>query len=170
MPKIPTHHDWEPLLLGADYSFAAFAGLNRYYVRSEDRDLAEPLQVPVNLLDDFLPYEHGLQVQVFTQELEKLAGTVAALQALNEDLKQVEPLLWQDLEYFKRRFEELEAGYSSLAASVSASPAVPEEVGPMAIAVATRLSRLAKRYPKSANVARRGLLVANGIRKRVARS
>jgi FkbM family methyltransferase len=31
--------EWEPLILGADYFFAASDRLNRYYLRAEDRDL-----------------------------------------------------------------------------------------------------------------------------------
>ena len=38
---------WEPLLLAADYLFAAFDGLNRYYVRAEDRRLISLFNAPV---------------------------------------------------------------------------------------------------------------------------
>ena len=37
--SIPSHDDWEALLLAADYLFAFFDGLNRYYLRVEDREL-----------------------------------------------------------------------------------------------------------------------------------
>lgn len=52
---IASHADWEPLLLAADYLYATFDGLNRYYVRSEDQALVERLRVPVNVLDDYVP-------------------------------------------------------------------------------------------------------------------
>jgi FkbM family methyltransferase len=51
------HDGWEPLLLDADYRFATFDGLNRYYVRAEDEDLVEKLRVPANVFDDFVPWE-----------------------------------------------------------------------------------------------------------------
>jgi FkbM family methyltransferase len=35
----PTWHEWEPLLLAQGYLFAWFDGLNRFYVRQEDRGL-----------------------------------------------------------------------------------------------------------------------------------
>ena len=55
---IPNHHAWEPVVLAADYVYAAFDGLNRYYVRSEDAHLAERLAVPVNIFDDyFVPHD-----------------------------------------------------------------------------------------------------------------
>lgn len=49
---------WESLLLENDYLFAAFDGLNRYYVRSEDRDLIPVLAVPVNVMDGAIPYDY----------------------------------------------------------------------------------------------------------------
>jgi hypothetical protein len=49
---------WESLLLENDYLFAAFDGLNRYYVRSEDRDLAPVLAVPVNVMDGAISYDY----------------------------------------------------------------------------------------------------------------
>ena len=51
MSNIPCHEDWEPILLGHGYLFAAFDGINRYYLRG---DLAESLPLfayPVNSLD-----------------------------------------------------------------------------------------------------------------------
>jgi FkbM family methyltransferase len=51
---VPTHEAWESLVLAADYLFATFDGLNRYYVRAEDRELLPVLQVPVNVFDDYV--------------------------------------------------------------------------------------------------------------------
>jgi FkbM family methyltransferase len=48
---------WEPLLLDHDYRFVAFDGINRYYLRAEDADLAPAFQAPVNALDGAIPYE-----------------------------------------------------------------------------------------------------------------
>jgi hypothetical protein len=49
-------HLWEPILFAAEYCYATFDGINRYYVRGEDRHLADALRTPVNYLDDFIPY------------------------------------------------------------------------------------------------------------------
>jgi FkbM family methyltransferase len=54
---IPNHESWEPLVLAADYRYATFDGLNRYYVRSEDADLVPLLQTPANVFDDYVPHE-----------------------------------------------------------------------------------------------------------------
>jgi FkbM family methyltransferase len=52
--SIPAHGRWEHVLREADYVFAAFDGLNRYYVRSEESDLAPVLGVPVNVTDAYV--------------------------------------------------------------------------------------------------------------------
>jgi FkbM family methyltransferase len=48
---------WEPILLENGYLFASFDGLNRFYVRVEDRGLIPALEVPVNVLDESVPYD-----------------------------------------------------------------------------------------------------------------
>jgi FkbM family methyltransferase len=58
-----THDAWEGLLLGAGYEFATFDGLNRWYVRSEDRPLAALLQVPPNVFDDFVPWTYVRRIR-----------------------------------------------------------------------------------------------------------
>jgi FkbM family methyltransferase len=49
---------FEPALLGAGYHLAANDGINRYYVRDEDRPMIERLATPVNVLDNYVPYEY----------------------------------------------------------------------------------------------------------------
>lgn len=48
------HESWEPLVLAADYRFAYFDGLNRFYVAEEHSGLAEFLKIPPNIFDDYL--------------------------------------------------------------------------------------------------------------------
>lgn len=59
----PTHHAWEPLLLGGSYRQVWFDGLNRWYVASERYgDLASHFDRPPNFLDRFVTHrEHLLQ-------------------------------------------------------------------------------------------------------------
>ena len=49
---------WQPMLDGIDYLPAAFDGLNRYYVRSEDEGLLPAFETLPNVLDGFVPYDH----------------------------------------------------------------------------------------------------------------
>lgn len=69
---------WEPMILGADYLTAAFDGINRYYVRAEDRALLPALAAPVNILDNFVPYEY-LRLLCPVPEAEELGPTVVAV-------------------------------------------------------------------------------------------
>ena len=74
----PDWHAWEPVILAYDYRFAFFDGINRYYLRAEDRDLLEQLSVPVSVLDCYKPYrEHWFQVRAHDLENE-LAALKAA--------------------------------------------------------------------------------------------
>jgi FkbM family methyltransferase len=71
-----TPESWEWMLLRADYLLAAFDGLNRYYIRHEDQDLAQLLQAPANVLDDFLPFEHWSRIHSLEVELKNLRGQI----------------------------------------------------------------------------------------------
>jgi FkbM family methyltransferase len=80
---------WDHLLLAANYQFVVFDGLNCYYVRDEDRHLAEALSVPPNVFDEYVPYEHyrrvsGLEAALAEAEgaLDDLRGKVGALAEL----------------------------------------------------------------------------------------
>lgn len=57
----PSHQDWEPILLAQGYLFAAFNGLNRFYLREDLRDRLDRLATPVNVLDHFVPHEIVVQ-------------------------------------------------------------------------------------------------------------
>jgi len=65
---IPTHEQWEPLLLEAGYALALFDGLNRFYARADEPDLIARLAVPANPSDEFVPFNviqlHGEIVRV----------------------------------------------------------------------------------------------------------
>ena len=65
-----THQRWEHLLLGADYVYATFDGLNRYYVRKEDEALVARLLTPPNVFDDYVPYAHQRRIDALQAELD----------------------------------------------------------------------------------------------------
>lgn len=64
------HDQWEHYLLRADYLFAFFDGVNRFYLRKEDQPLLPLLQVPVNSTDNYLTYER----ESLTRELARRCG------------------------------------------------------------------------------------------------
>ena len=59
--RITNHDNWEPLVLAADYEFANFDGLNRYYVRHENKELVEPLSQPISCFDKYFRYAQVVQ-------------------------------------------------------------------------------------------------------------
>jgi len=86
---VPTHEQWEHLLLAADYDFAIFDGLNRFYVAREHAELGERLAFPVCVMDDYVVYdrerlaaEESLREQLRSAREEALAArsTIADLE------------------------------------------------------------------------------------------
>jgi FkbM family methyltransferase len=53
LPPQPTWEEWEETLRGEGYEFCYFDGLNRFYLRHEDRDLAAAFRFPPNVYDQF---------------------------------------------------------------------------------------------------------------------
>jgi len=113
--RIPTHEDWEGVLLGHGYLAAAFDGLNRYYVRPEDEALAGPLAVPVNVTDAYLPYKFLMEVQAQRNRADAAYQQVAAVRAVNASLKaEVEDSMelvarvMADLTTLRAEFEKVE--------------------------------------------------------------
>lgn len=122
MTQIPTHHGWEPRLLEANYLFAYFDGLNRFYVRAEDAHLLECLKTPVNLFDGFIPYEAKSKVTDLETQL-------AAARALTQDLQRSHSILLADQQHVRNRLERLEAECRRMAAELARS-AQPAHVQP----------------------------------------
>ena len=53
----PSHDQWEPLLVAADYGFVWFDGQNRFYVAAERMaDLQPAFAAPPNVFDDFVSF------------------------------------------------------------------------------------------------------------------
>ena len=49
----PNHFKWEPILLEADYNFAYFDGINRFYYRSDHPELEPLLQIDLPTLKEY---------------------------------------------------------------------------------------------------------------------
>jgi chromosome segregation ATPase len=125
---IPAHEPWEPILLDAGYVFAAFDGLNRWYVRKEDAELTEVVRVPANTLDDYAPYEHvklQMDLQASVEQLRVLldesTGREAAARAVNQSL-----LL--DIAGFAHETSALRSAYERLERALTSTRARLEEL------------------------------------------
>lgn len=75
--QLPSHADWEPVLLGQGYRFVYFDGLNRFYLAEEHADLAPAFAVPPNVFDDFVHYRQVL----VERHAERLADRANSLDA-----------------------------------------------------------------------------------------
>ena len=57
MTNIPCHQEWEPILLEQGYLFAAFDGINRFYLRGDLVGWLHHFAYPVNALDFYVKAE-----------------------------------------------------------------------------------------------------------------
>jgi FkbM family methyltransferase len=76
-----THCHWESIVLEAGYVLALFDGLNRFYVRNEEPELATALSAPASVLDDYelVGYRHlRLHIGRLEAELASLKNWAAS--------------------------------------------------------------------------------------------
>ena len=171
--SVPSHDDWEPILVKAGYAFVTFDGLNRYYVRGEDAaQLAPAFQAPANVLDDYLPYAHHKQVEDLRNALASTQRILAAARAVNEGLQAESVGHREELEFLRAECHRLDlilaqtrGRYESalvdlrntrvlhdqLAAEIQAARAelgdLVADIGPSTVALAKSLSRTARSVP-----------------------
>jgi FkbM family methyltransferase len=147
--NVPCHDQWESLLLEAHYLFAFFDGLNRYYVREEDRELLPVLGVPANVFDDFEPFEYHQPIQDLRQALEATRESCVSIQSSLDDARMALGESQRALAETRHALEETQARL------------VPfENWGPTTIGVARRLRHISIRFPRLASVVKRILRVA----------
>lgn len=68
----PTHSLWEGGVLAAGFRFAAFDGVNRFYVPEERADLISTLAYPVSALDHYRSLTHGQEMTAGEKQLLEL--------------------------------------------------------------------------------------------------
>lgn len=191
---VPTHQQWEQLLLDSGYLFAAFDGLNRYYVRSEDEDLLPVFEAPANILDDYASYHHLKAVEDLNSLIARQERHLAASRAVAESLRAELANLPLELSQLHTKSEWMERSIGSIKAeceqlrSVALAEAMSGQeeiqrllgestaelqnvrtmlggVGPTGVAVARRLAGLAGRFPALAAAAKRFLRLALRIKR-----
>jgi FkbM family methyltransferase len=91
--QVPTHHQWEDLLIAADYRFAWFDGLNRYYVSAEKSDLAPALQMQPNVFDKFKRHAEALAQYQLAEANKQLTAAASRQQETEAALRAAEALL-----------------------------------------------------------------------------
>jgi FkbM family methyltransferase len=98
----PTHEKWESVLLDAGYRFAAFDGINRFYVDQDHVQLIPILAYPISALDRFVTASVRDSEAKLDQTLAKLNHALAELsektsesEGLRQSLDHVEAELVQ---------------------------------------------------------------------------
>ena len=128
LTTVSSHDAWEPTLLDADYLFAAFDGLNRWYVRIEDAHLLEPLRTPVNVLDDYIPYVYFKPIEDLRYGVELNQKYLAAARAANAALAAQYADLLADYQAAEPQMSMLQAEFERLQRSLAGSRARYEEM------------------------------------------
>ena len=78
----PRHKDWESVLLDAGYRFAAFDGINRFYVDEGYEHLIPSLAYPISALDHFVKastHEPEVKLDRTLEELQEKASEAESL-------------------------------------------------------------------------------------------
>jgi FkbM family methyltransferase len=164
--SIPSYAHWEPLLLSASYLFAFFDGLNRYYVRAEDRELLPALAVPANVFDRFEVHAHNRQIQELSNALKAMQESYESTQRALIDTRSafVEAQLavvGLGRKLTDSQHELLELRVRFEAAQTRFAPF--HELGPVSIGIARTLHRLSERSPRLASLARRAIRCARSL-------
>jgi FkbM family methyltransferase len=156
--NIASHDEWEGILLAADYLSAFFDGLNRYYVRAEDRHLIPLLAVPANIFDHYVVHDYHRQIQELRHALE---ASQEALNVAESRLDEAQTALTgtrRELDHSQVALHGIRARFDIAHAqleSARAELAPFQELGPIAIRVARRLRRISRKSPRLAEIGKR---------------
>lgn len=107
----PTHSEWEPILLDANYKYVYFDGLNRFYIDGAEPDLERHFDRPPNVLDRFISGEVQLlnqELRLREREIETLSRRIMDTERLYDELH--ESLSWRVTQPLRR----LGAGFDSI--------------------------------------------------------
>jgi FkbM family methyltransferase len=98
---IESHMEWEPAILGADYSFVYFDGVNRFYLANEHIHLKKHFATPPNVFDDFETFplvRARIDAEQRLEALHKLEslieGNVVLRLLRDSGLRKLNPVKW----------------------------------------------------------------------------
>jgi FkbM family methyltransferase len=100
------HHEWEPLLIDAGYTFCLFDGLNRFYASPEHPDLIPSLSYPTCFFDHpFVTPPHAALLREYANLLDGDQRLQASYERALVSFEQAST----ELDRTRRDFETLEA-------------------------------------------------------------
>ncbi|MGH3133701.1 MAG: FkbM family methyltransferase [Gaiellaceae bacterium] len=106
----PAFEEWEGILAGEAYEFAAFDGINRFYVDRAHTDLGPILAYPVSALDRFVPaslHESQAEVAALREEADELRVARDDGRLQRERLVEENARLWSDLDSLRAARDDL---------------------------------------------------------------
>ncbi|HYF97820.1 MAG TPA: FkbM family methyltransferase [Coxiellaceae bacterium] len=83
--SVTNHESWEFMLLEANYQFAYFDGLNRFYVAKEHSELMGAFSCPPNIFDCFDRYNVIFYQKLLAQSQAREASLFTQLEGLSRD-------------------------------------------------------------------------------------
>lgn len=114
----PAWESWESFLCGQDYELCYYDGLNRFYVRQEDRGLRAAFRFPPNVYDRF----ETLQMVEMRATLEEVTEAV-------ERLEKERVRLTKDLDRYRSHCGKLERLQEDLSGQVAAAESESRRLG-----------------------------------------
>lgn len=101
-------HEWESLILGRNYKLAYSDGVNRFYLAVEHSDLQSYFCYPPNAFDDYIVHSHWLALHELSEERAKVEQINSNLQALENQLSQIQnSLIMQILRRYQTFVEKI---------------------------------------------------------------
>lgn len=80
-----SYESWDPILIAAEYEFAYFDGLNRFYIAKEHQEIRLKLAVPPNVFDDYLL--SGKANNAMHRHVEHMQNSLSTAQQQNQSLQ-----------------------------------------------------------------------------------
>jgi len=114
--EIENHEIWEPIILGADYEYVYFDGLNRFYLAKEHADLKASFKKPPNVFDSFI----SRQQFVSEQRAKTAEGQLKVNQEQLTELQTQAQSLQNDRGTLNQKLESLSHQVGALETALSA--------------------------------------------------
>ena len=109
--RAASHARWEPLVVAANYTFAYFDGVNRFYLANESIELKKHFDSPPNAFDDFEPFplvRARTDAEERLKSIHQLEGILADLQARLADSERDREARLAAVQDFQKRLNESE--------------------------------------------------------------
>ncbi|WP_217573736.1 FkbM family methyltransferase [Mesorhizobium sp. GbtcB19] len=116
------NQNWEPVLLANGFLRAYFDGINVFYVRAENEGLLRHFEAPVNVLDNYVPFEQwrsDTAVAELTAERSQIIAEQEALQQKSAEIQKRSTDLTAAIDRGESKRKRLAARMASLSTQLT---------------------------------------------------